>query len=176
MGEREDEFERAVEAAYPALARAAVVLCGSRSDADDVVQETVLRAFKSYPSFRGQASFFTWVYTILARVAHATNQSRSRPIPADYAVDRPQALPPVDRTVMANEQARALIDAVRSLPERQREMITLYFLEELSYSEIAAALTVSVGTVKATMFQAKTALRSALAKNGIRRKAAHVLS
>jgi len=79
----------------------------------------------------------------------------------------------VDRAVVAGEEYRCLIDAIRELPERQREMVTLHFLQEVSYDEIAQALGVSVGTVKATVFQAKASLRTALTKRGIRRKATH---
>ena len=176
MTNHQGDFESAVEAAYPALARAATVLCWSRSDVDDVVQETMLRAFKSYTSFRGDSSFLTWTYTILARVAQASNEGRSRCIPADYSMSQPQQLPPVDRAVIIDEDARCVIDAIRSLPERQREIVTLRFLEELSYGEIAEALAISLGTVKATIFEAKMSLRSALAAKGIRRKAIYVLS
>jgi len=176
MTNHRGDFAVEVEAAYPALVRAATVLCWSRSDAEDVVQETVVRACKSYASFRGDSSFLTWTYTILARVAQASNQGRSRCIPADYAMSQPQQLPPVDRAVIIDDDARCVIEAIRSLPERQREMVTLRFLEELSYAEIAEALAISVGTVKATIFEAKMSLRSTLAGKGIRRKASYVLS
>ena len=75
------DFESAVEADYAALARAATVLCRSQSDVDDVLQETMLRAFNAYRSFRGGSSFLTWAYTILARVAQARNLSAAKSIP-----------------------------------------------------------------------------------------------
>jgi len=175
MGNLKGDFESEAEAVYPALVRAATVLCWSRSDVEDAVQETLMSAFKSYSSFRGDSSFLTWTYAILARVASAANRERSRRIPADYDADRPVQLPPVDGTVIVDEEARCLIDAVRSLPERQRAMVTLHFLQELSYGEIAEALGISVGTVKATIFAAKTFLRSALAKKDIRKGSTHVL-
>ena len=78
------------------------------------------------------------------------------------AAARNHSLPPVDSALLEAEEARVLIDAIRWLPERQREMITLHFLQELSYAEIAGALGVAVGTVKATIFSAKIALRDAL--------------
>jgi RNA polymerase sigma-70 factor (ECF subfamily) len=110
------------------------------------------------------------------RVAQARNLNAARCIPEAYARGQPEHLPPVDSAIVVNEEHRCLIDAIRVLPERQREMVTLHFLKEVSYDEIARALDVSVGTVKATVFQAKASLRSALAKKGIHRKANHVLS
>lgn len=162
MGKPKGDFESEVDAAYPALARAAVVLCWSKADAEDVVQETMLRMCKSYDSFRGDSSFLTWVYAILVRVAEAANRRRSKTLPAEYAAHQAQELPPVDNAVIDDENKRRMIDAIRSLPQRQREMITLHFLQELPYAEIAGALGVSVGTVKATVFAAKKSLRSAL--------------
>ena len=76
---------------------------------------------------------------------------------------RPDALPPVDAAVIEDEAARRVIDAIRALPRRQREMATLHFLDERPYREIAEALGVSVGSVKATIFTAKQSLRAALA-------------
>jgi RNA polymerase sigma-70 factor (ECF subfamily) len=175
IGSRKKDFETAAEEAYPALARAATVLCWSQADVEDVVQEALLRAFKSYGAFRGDSSFFTWAYAILSRAAQAANRAHTKGVPSDYALSQPQHLPPVDRAVVLNEDARAVIEAIRSLPERQREMVTLRFLEDLGYAEIAATLAVSVGTVKATLFEAKMSLRSALARQGIRKKASHVV-
>ncbi len=174
-GDRNQDFEAAAEAAYPALGRAATILCWSRSDVEDVVQETMLRAFKAYGSFRGDSSFLTWAYAILARVAQAANRRHVNRLPSDLANDQPLPLPPVDRAVVAEEDARCLIDAIRSLPDRQREMVTLHFLEHFRYAEIADALGVSVGTVKATLFEAKVSLRRALARKGLGRKELYVL-
>ena len=142
---------------------------------EDVVQETLLRAIKSYTSFRRDSSFLTWSYTILARTARAVNQVRSKSIPVDYVMRLSQELPPVDQALISDEDSRHLIDAMRALPEQQREVMTLRFLQEFSYAEIAAALGVSVGTVKATIFQARTSLRAAIAKKGAYRKESHVL-
>jgi RNA polymerase sigma-70 factor, ECF subfamily len=176
IGRRKKDFEPAAEEAYPALARAATVLCWSQTDVEDVVQETMLRAFKSYGAFRGDSSFFTWAYAILSRAAQAANRAHNEGVPGDYALSQPQHLPPVDRTVVLREEAAAVIDAIRSLPERQREMLTLHLVEQQTYAEIAAALHVAVGTVKATLFQAKAALRSALTTKGVPQKASYDVS
>jgi len=173
MSER--DFESAVHAVYAPLVRSASVLCASSSDVEDVVQETMLRAVRSYGSFNGSSSLLTWCYAILARVAAAANERRARKLPDDYAgiaaAARNQSLPPVDSALLEDEEARVLIDAIRSLPDRQREMITLHFLHEQSYAEIAAALNVAVGTVKATIYSAKAALREALPHGAEARRA-----
>ena len=165
MSQPKRDFESAVRAAYAPLVRSASVLCWSSIDVEDVVQETILRALRSYASFNGSSSFLTWCYAILARVASAANERRSRQVPMHYAEGRSNALPPVDSRLVENDEARVLIDAIRSLPPRQREVITLHFLQEVSYADIAQALGVAVGTVKATIYSAKSALRLALSHN-----------
>lgn len=156
-------FDSNLSEVYPALLRSATVLCWSLDDVEDVVQETVLRGFRSYGSFRRESTFLTWMYVILLRVAGSANRQRRRRVPLNYRRDQPDQLPPVDRAVIDDEQARSVIDAIRSLPQRQREMVTLHFIDDLSYPQIAEGLGVAVGTVKATVFAAKASLREALA-------------
>lgn len=153
-----------------------MVLCWSKADVEDVVQETMLSAYKAFGSFRGDSSFLTWAYRILARAAHAANTRQAKVLPIEYAESKPEQLPPADRSVVLDDDARVVIDAIRALPERQREIITLYLLKELSYGEISSAMEVSLGTVKATIFEAKNSLRAALAKKGIVKMSIHELS
>ncbi len=163
MARCDRDFDANLTPVYPALVRSAAVLCWSKDDVEDVVQETVLRGFQSYGSFRRESPFLTWMYVILLRVAAAANRQRRRQVPLDYRLDQPDQLPPVDRAVIDDEQGGMVIDAIRGLPQRQREMVTLHFLHDLSYPQIAEALGVAVGTVKATLFSAKASLREALA-------------
>lgn len=153
-----------------------MVLCWSKADVEDVVQETMLSAYKAFGSFRGDSSFLTWAYRILARAAQAANRKYAKVLPIEYAASQPQQLPPADRSVLLDDDARVVIDAIRSLPERQREIITLYLLKELSYAEISSTMQISLGTVKATIFEAKTSLRTALARKGIVKTSIHELS
>jgi RNA polymerase sigma-70 factor (ECF subfamily) len=134
---------------------------------EDVVQETLIRAFRSYDSFRGDCSFFTWAYSILTRVASETNRKSSRVLPDDVALAWLQESGKGEDMVVLEKETRRVVDAIRALPERQRQMITLHFLEDLSYKEIARALDVSVGTVKATLYAARSALRTILQREEI---------
>ena len=165
MTHRRGDFESQLQAVYLPLLRSAAVLCWSSADVEDVVQETMLQALRSQHSFGQKSSLLTWTYVILSRVAGAANQKRRRQVTADDLSRVPDALPPVDRSMIADEEARVVTDAIRQLPQRQREMVTLHFLEDLSYAQVAAALDVSIGTVKATIFAAKASLREALSRN-----------
>ncbi|HEX8523711.1 MAG TPA: RNA polymerase sigma factor [Tepidisphaeraceae bacterium] len=156
------EFERQLESVRARLVRSAAVLCWAGADVEDVVQETLLEALRSRQSFGDRSSVLTWAYVILTRVAARVNaRRRERAVATDWAA-LADGLPPVDGGLIADEAHRAVADAVRRLPQRQREMVTLHFLEDLTYAEISTALGVSVGTVKATIFEAKASLRTAL--------------
>jgi RNA polymerase sigma-70 factor (ECF subfamily) len=172
--QRDRDFESSLDAIYPALVRAARVLCWSDADVDDVVQEALLAAYRGRASFKGHASPFTWCYTILTRVASRANRRhvRGRSLTSTHddgemteTLDAP--LPPVDSRLLDDETSRAVIDAVRTLPQRQREVITLHFLRDCPYAEIASALGISVGTVKATVFAAKQSLREKLSGEAV---------
>jgi RNA polymerase sigma-70 factor (ECF subfamily) len=165
MAHGEREFKSQLQMLYLPLVRSAAILCWSSDDIEDVVQETFLQALRSEHSFGQRSSLLTWTYVILTRVAGATNHKRRRKISSHDFSNVPDALPPVDRDMIADDEARVLTDAIRTLPQRQREMVALHFLENLSYAQIAQALNVSVGTVKATMFAAKASLRAALSAN-----------
>src|SRR5690348_15538363 len=139
MTHRKRDFESQLQAVYLPLLRSAAVLCWSRDDVEDVVQETLLQALRSAHSFGGRSSLLTWAYVILARVAGTANEKRRRrhfPSSRDLSTV-PDVLPPVDSRVIADEESRALTNAIRTLPQRQREMVTLHFLEDLSYAQIA---------------------------------------
>ena len=165
MKRAKSDFESAAQTAYPALRRAATVLCWNQADMEDVVQETLVRAFRSYELFRGDCSFFTWAYSILARVAAETNRKSARSIPEDVAGCCAQPPNSMEDGLALDEDARRVVGAIRALPERQRQMVTLHFLEDLSYKDIARVLGVSIGTVKATLFAARSTLRTLLQRD-----------
>jgi RNA polymerase sigma-70 factor (ECF subfamily) len=130
---------------------------GNHADADDVVQETFVKAYLALGDFRGDSSFFTWIYRIA--VNHSLNTVRKRQVmnylresellsallPSD---DDPSAS--LEREELAGEVQRA----VATLPEKQRAVFVMRYYDELSYDEIAKVLKTSVGGLKANYFHA----------------------
>ena len=164
-------FEDAARAAYPALWKAAFVLLDNSADAEDAVQETILRACRAYGSFRGGSSPTTWMYAILMRVAADFRRGR-RPMEA-LDEDRrhlPARTMTPDALAEADDESRRLLEHLRALPHRQKEIVTLFYLEDLSYQQVAGALGVSVGTVKSALSRARAALRETLTAGGAERK------
>lgn len=159
-------FEEAVKAAYPNLLKTAKMICNRSSDAADVVQETLLRARKSWNSFRGEAAPSTWMYRILIRTAASFRENDVRGENVEDTHGRVASREPGPQTAAEmRENAARVVEAIRRLPNRQREVVTLFYLDDFSYEEVAAALDVSVGTVKSSLFAAKKTLRKVLAPN-----------
>lgn len=139
-------------------------LCGSADLAEELTQETFVRACTGLLHFRGESSVATWLFRI-ARNAYLN--SLRRPAPDRIATDELHAIPdgaadadPERR--YAAQEARSLIDlALGQLPEKQRSILLLRDEEGLSYAEIAAVLELSLAAVKVNLFRARNAFRSA---------------
>ena len=134
-------------------------LCGDRSLADDLAQEVFLRAYRGLVGFEGRSSFGTWVYRISYNV-YLNHRSRTRSyaaLPEDYDV---RAAAPDDAlSAPRADLRRDLGAAIEELPARYRAVIVLYYLQEVSYPEIAEILELPLGTVKTHLHRAKRLLR-----------------
>lgn len=141
-------------------------------EAQDVGQEAFIKAYRALPSFRGESSFYTWLYRIGVNTAknHLVAQSRR---PPDSDVDtqdaersdvdtglRDQDTPEAE--VAREEIERTVVAAIEALPEELRSAITLRELEGLSYQEIAQVMECPVGTVRSRIFRAREAIDKSL--------------
>jgi RNA polymerase sigma-70 factor (ECF subfamily) len=139
-------------------------LCGSAEQAEDLAQETFVKACVGLLAFRGDCSVATWLFQI-ARNVYLGSLRRSSPTRIDtdelLAIpDRDSAGDPVQR--YAAREQRSLIDlALDQLPEKQRSILLLRDQEGLSYAEIADILEISLSAVKVNLFRARNAFRAA---------------
>jgi RNA polymerase sigma-70 factor (ECF subfamily) len=137
----------------------------THEDADDVTQETFVKAYLNLGEFRGDASFFTWVYRIALN--GALNAVRKRQV-VNYVRENDlinRFFPSGDdphRELVQKELETHLQQAVANLPEKQRAVFILRYFEELSYEEISAILKTSVGGLKANYFHALRKVQEAL--------------
>jgi RNA polymerase sigma-70 factor (ECF subfamily) len=135
---------------------------GNHEDADDVAQETFVRAYLGLGDFRNDSTFYTWLYRIAVNLSLNAVRKRqfitylsesdilSRLLPSD---DRP------DRKLELQETERAFQKAVDTLPEKQRAVFILRFFEQLPYEEISEVLKTSTGGLKANYFHAIRKIR-----------------
>lgn len=169
-------FAKYVEPEVEVLLRVAKSLTGSWSTAEDLVQETLIRAYKGIDSFDG-AHPRAWLLTIMRR-ANINMHRRRRPVTADPHADLEQQIPAFGAAVATNPQDdvvdRTLDDdlerALAALDPRFRAVLLLVDVEQLSYLEAADALGVPVGTIMSRLSRARSRMRKHLGRSTASRR------
>jgi RNA polymerase sigma factor (sigma-70 family) len=160
-------------ARYTVPAHRAAVLLGAGADADDVVQEAFVKAYRQISRYRGESGFRPWLLAIVANETRNLHRSRRRReglvLRAAAAHERPEpAAPDPADTVLADERRRHLVDQLRLLDARDREVLVLRFLLDLSEAETAVTLGLPRGTVKSRTSRALARLRGRLVVTEVR--------
>jgi RNA polymerase sigma-70 factor (ECF subfamily) len=138
-------------------------MCGNEEAAREVLQETLLAAFRNLPGFRGEASLSTWLYQIARSFCIKTRRGNRPTTSLDDAGDLVDPAEPVDARAHAHEIGRALTRAIEALPADQREALVLRDVEGLSAEEAATVAGVDVGALKSRLHRARMAVRTHLA-------------
>jgi len=141
---------------YEAIFRFLRNLTGSKEDAEDLTQQTFLRAWEALSSFRGDSSLSTWLHSIAYREYTHWLRSRREFVPLDEIVDMP------DEQANQNLEAVLLRWAIYRLDPEHREVFVLHYVQGFSVSEIAKIVGVPAGTVKSRLFFARQKLRELL--------------
>ncbi|MFP3903721.1 MAG: sigma-70 family RNA polymerase sigma factor [Armatimonadota bacterium] len=175
QGDR-DAFEKLVDEYKDKIYNYVARMLNDRDRAEDVAQETFIRAYTSLPNFRGASSFQTWLYRIASNLAIDTMRRRSYR-EGEFSLDETLQTregevqrqvedegPGPEKTIQ-NEELRAQIeDAIVELSPKLRTVIVLYELQGLSYKEIAEVVGAPLGTIKSRLFNAREQLREILEK------------
>lgn len=155
----------------PMLFNLAMRLCGSREDAEDLVQETMLQAYRKWPQFEGRSNAKTWIYSIACRTCKRLHRRRAGQPSRIASLDR---LLPVQEigvrrrhekahAPQSREQVETVQAAVLDLPLHYRLALVLKDVVGLTVPEVCHALGLKEGTVKARVHRARLQLRQALA-------------
>ena len=137
-------------------------------DAEDVAQEVFIRAYRGLKTFKGQSAFKTWLYQIATNTArtHLERHGRRKEDAAGTLSDEgPDSPPPAasGEDLEAQVLLRDRLDrALAALPEDQRQIVVLRDVEGFEYKEIAAMLSIPIGTVESRIFRARARLRELL--------------
>lgn len=146
-------------------------MLGNSEDAEDATQETFLEAYKSIKTFRFQSQFGTWLYRVGMNTCNQyirKAKTRNRMLDAYTeetavrGVAEEQEIP--ERMAIKTEQREVVQAAIDRLPPKQREVITLYYMQHLKYKEIAEVLNCSLGTVASRLNKAMQNLKTKLEK------------
>ena len=165
MNDRRGRFEAQVLPYLEAAYRYARWLARSANDADDVVQEATLRAYRSFDDLRG-ADGKAWLLTIV-RNCHLTarkQQQRRNQVPLpqddeDQGGEMVAEMPDPEAIAIRQDQQRMLRRLMSALPDEQREVLVLREIEDMDYREIAAVTSLPIGTVMSRLARARAALR-----------------
>jgi RNA polymerase sigma-70 factor, ECF subfamily len=157
----EAAYRRLVRRHLPRTLGLARRITGNPADAEEVLQEALLRVWTTAPRWRPTASFRTWLYRV---VVNLCLDRKRRPAFAalEDAGDPVDPAPDAVATLHRDETSRAVAEALAGLPERQRAALALTYYEGLGNAETAAVLETSVSSVESLLIRAKRALREKL--------------
>ena len=144
---------------------------GNREAAEDCGQEAMIRIWRNLANYRGECALESWVYRIAANCCMDWLRKKKRDRSVSMEPLKEQGFDPADPSPGTEEQAvqkderRRLREAIRQLPDDQREALILTQLEKVPYEEAAQALGVSEGTVKSRVNRAKARLKEILSED-----------
>lgn len=177
----EECFETVVGQYIPELHRAAIGLVRNKMDAEDLVQETLLRAFRFWDRFIPGSNCRAWLHRILQNQHINQWRSRSRrPKLIDIdsieentlfhhsLLDRRDRTP--EQEFLNKHLDDDLVTAVRGLQHKFRAIVILYHMHDLSYQQIAGQVKLNVGTVKSRLYRGRRLLQAKLSEYGKRNR------
>jgi RNA polymerase sigma-70 factor, ECF subfamily len=139
-------------------------LTQDRSEAEDLVQETYAKALRGFSSFQPGTNFRAWMFRILRNAFLSSKSGLRTTVPLEEENERVPARnnPTPESLLLAQSDRETVQAAIAELPVHLREILLLCEVEEMSYQEIAEALSIPIGTVMSRLFRARKALRSLL--------------
>jgi RNA polymerase sigma-70 factor (ECF subfamily) len=158
-------FVRLVEQYRHLVLSLAYQMTGSAADMDDLAQETFMRAYRNLSTFRGEASFKTWLVKIVMNLSNNYRRSRKTAAETESAEAFVLASPAEgqDLQMLSCELRAQVRRAVAELPAHYRSVVVLRDFQSLRYEEIAGALGIPIGTVMSRLAKARGLLRAGLA-------------
>jgi RNA polymerase sigma-70 factor, ECF subfamily len=170
-GNERVRFEAEVEALMPRLHRLCLALCKGREEAEDLLQDSLVRAYLHRDSYRGHGSFFGWLCGIVRNQFIESRRAAARRLSLlDSMLAGVSSVlgalftggveqPDPESQACQSQQASLLLRCLHALPEKYRMVVLLCDVEELGYEEVASILEVPVGTVKSRHSRGRAQLK-----------------
>ena len=166
----DEKFEQIVSEHSSFVYNVAYRMMGNPDDADEVVQDTFLSAYRARDRFRGDAQVTTWLYRIATNAAlmRLRKNSRKKEISTDptevyQRIDRADWADAPDRAALNNELSQEIQRGIQRLPDDLKAAVILRDVQELTNDEAAQVLEVSVSALKARLHRGRVMLRNILA-------------
>ncbi len=155
-------FEGIVRRWQSPLINLAYRFCRDRGRSEEMAQEAFLRAFRNLKSWRQESAFSTWLFS-LATNLYCSEVRRIPPVTLPFdEVPEPQDPCAFDTGLQQRSEEADLHRAVNTLPPKYREVLQLYYFQEMDVPATASSLSIPEGTVKARLFRARDMLRAKL--------------
>ncbi|MAS97988.1 MAG: sigma-70 family RNA polymerase sigma factor [Pontiellaceae bacterium] len=163
-------FDKLVELYHSRIYTLTYQMTSNREDAEDLTQEIFVKAFEALPRFKGQSSFYTWLYRIGINktINYRKKRNRNRPFSLD-AMDQEVKQDEVYhdlssegsplRNLSLSELQLKLNKAMQGLSEKHRTVVVMHDMQGIPHDEIAKVVGVSVGTVRSRLFYARRQLQ-----------------
>lgn len=137
--------------------------------AEEITQEVFIKAFENTPDFRNQASPYTWLYRIAINLSRNYLRRRHRLRFEPWEEELRQSIPeePLEEQVTRRETGRKIRNCISQLPLRYREVIVLYYYEDLKITDIVKVLEKPEGTIKSHLARGRDALVKVMRKEGL---------
>jgi RNA polymerase sigma factor (sigma-70 family) len=161
---QQEAFPQLVETYYAALYRFALSLAKNSSDAGDLTQQTFFVWATKGNSLRDSSKVKSWLFTTLYREFLRGRRRGGRMVAIDDLAPAEQEIPDVETDLVSKMDAPLVMDALQEVDEAFREPLTLFYLQDLSYLEIAEILSIPIGTVMSRLSRGKAQLRALLAE------------
>ena len=167
MSPQSGSFEELAMPLFDQLYNFAHWLTQNRDEAEDLVQETYVKALKGFSSFQMGTNFRAWMYRILRNtfLTSRTGLRVTSTVPLDSEDDGPEVAvesETPEAILLKRSDSQLLQGAIEALPVHHREILLLCEVEELSYEEIAETLSIPIGTVMSRLSRARKTLRDGL--------------
>lgn len=168
-------FDELVERYHGKIYGLTYNMTSNREDAEDLTQEVFVKAFKALPRFRGNSSFYTWLYRIAVNktINYRKKRNRKRTLSLDQFDqeiksdevyhDLTSKGSPL-RNVSLTELQKKMNEALQSLSEKHRTVVVLHDMQGIPHEEIAKMVGASVGTIRSRLFYARRQLQAELAE------------
>jgi RNA polymerase sigma-70 factor (ECF subfamily) len=142
----------------------------NREDAEEALQDAFVRAFHALPRFEWKASFSTWFYRIVYNVCATALSKKEEAYEVSLQdgdqgeIEIPSDEPAPDVEYESTEFQEIVTEEIGKMPEAYASVLTLFFVQEMSYEEIATVTDFPLGTVKVRLFRARMMLRERIAR------------
>ena len=161
---QQEAFPQLVETYYAALYRFALSLAKNSSDAGDLTQQTFFVWATKGNSLRDESKAKSWLFTTLYREFLRGRRRSGRMVAIEDLAPAEQDIPDVETDLVSKLDAPLVMAALQEVDAAFREPLTLFYLQDLSYLEIAGILSIPIGTVMSRLSRGKTQLRTLLAQ------------